>query len=212
MSRDETFVATSAKYPALVGQEFDLSKGIFVLIKNGQEVVAQSDSNFKIISSLSSHVTSSDDRFQLVNLLLVRDDLHFLQHLYCVGNGYSMKTPEIPLVFYDRNGLEHRIRCKFLVDTGSTMSSIPATMNPFPINMVDVTVETGGGMQTQQVTKVQVVIDDQSYYVMACINQASTCILGMDILKYYTLTIDGDKAGVLIKNSLSPRVEDELLP
>jgi hypothetical protein len=75
--------------------------------------------------------------------------------------------------------------------------------------MIGIAVETGAGMQRQRLKKLQVWIDDEVHSVMACINQANSFILGIDILKYYTLTIDGDRAGILVNNSRVPTVEEE---
>jgi len=83
MSKPKIFVATSQKYPTLIGQEFDISKGVYILMKNGK-VIAQDNSNLKLVSMVPDHKTDSNDQFQLANLLLVRDDLHFLQHLHCI--------------------------------------------------------------------------------------------------------------------------------
>ena len=209
MSKEEKiFVATSEKYPTLIGQEFDISKGAYILMRNGV-VVAQDDSSYKLVSMVSHLKMDSNDEFQLANLFLVRDGLHFLQHLHCMGRGYGLITPELPLTFRDQSATEHQINCQFLIDTGSTISSIPQSMYPFPVNDIHVDVETSAGKQRQFLTKIQVMIDEHVYNVMACINQGSSCILGMDILKYYTLTIDGDKAGILVKNNLVPNLEEE---
>jgi predicted aspartyl protease len=118
-------------------------------------------------------------------------------------------TPELPLTFRDQNAKEHEVNCQFLIDTGSTISSIPQQMNPLFMNDIYVNVETGAGTQKQHLTKIQVIIDEHIYNLIACVNQGSSCILGMDILKYYTLTIDGDKAGILVKNNIMPNVEEE---
>jgi hypothetical protein len=94
------------------------------------------------------------------------------------------------------------LNCPCLIDTGSIISSIPQQMNPFPVNNLYGNVETSAGIQKQYLTKIELIIDKLIYNVMACINQGSSCILGMDILKYYTLTIDDNKAGILVKNNL----------
>ncbi len=59
-----------------------------------------------------------------------------------------------------------------------------------------------GGVKIQHVTIIKLIIDEYSYNLVACITQAQSCILGMDVLKYYTLFVDGDKSGVLMKNTL----------
>ena len=64
-------------------------------------------------------------------------------------------------------------------------------------------------LETQEITKVQLTIREQSHYIMACINSVPTCILGIGIVKYYTVIIDGNKVGVLIKNSKTVTVGDE---
>ncbi|CAF2910657.1 unnamed protein product [Rotaria sp. Silwood2] len=117
-------------------------------------------------------------------------------------------TPQLKLIFHDKDAIENQIYCPFLIDTAATMSCIPEKLKPFPVDATYIDIETGAGMQRQKLTKIQVNIDEHCYNVIACINQGSLCILGLDILKYYTLNIDGDKAGVLIKNSLKPNLEE----
>ncbi|CAF3032731.1 unnamed protein product, partial [Rotaria sp. Silwood2] len=92
---------------------------------------------------------------------------------------------------------------------GVTISSIPEVLNPLPIGGTAIDIETGAGIRRQNLTKIQIVIDEHIYNIMACINQGSLCVLGLDILKYYTLTIDCNKAGVLMKNNLKPNLEEE---
>jgi hypothetical protein len=58
------------------------------------------------------------------------------------------------------------------------------------------------GVKIQHVTIIKLIIDEYSYDLVARITQAQSCIPGMDVLKYYTISIDGDKSGVLMKNIL----------
>jgi hypothetical protein len=83
-------------------------------------------------------------------------------------------------------------------------------MNPFVLEGVHATVETGAGERQQFLTKIELKIDEYKYTLMANVNEGSTCLLGLDILKYYTFTLDGNNAGVLIKNSLMPNIEEEI--
>ncbi|CAF2943000.1 unnamed protein product, partial [Rotaria sp. Silwood2] len=54
--------------------------------------------------------------------------------------------------------------------TGATISCIPEVMNPFPIDATSIDIETGAGIKRQKLTKVQIVIDEHIYNIMACIN------------------------------------------
>ena len=139
--------------------------GIHILIKNGKDV-AQGHSSVKIVESIPCHVTSPDDQFQWANLLFVRNDMYFLQHLHCVSNSCALITPALPVVYYDKNAEEHQMLFEFLVDTGSTSSCLPQRVNPFPLHMAGVDVETGVGLQRQGITKMQVTIDDQVHSVI----------------------------------------------
>ncbi|CAF4117571.1 unnamed protein product [Rotaria sp. Silwood2] len=132
----QRFVATSNKYPTLIGTEFDTSKGVYILIKIG-EVVAQDNSSFKLVSMIPDQKTNVTDEFQIANLLLVPNDRYFIQHLHY---------------------------------TGATISCIPEVMNPFPIDATSIDIETGAGIKRQKLTKVQIVIDEHIYNIMACIN------------------------------------------
>jgi hypothetical protein len=97
MSKKETSIASSEKYPSLIGQKFDLSDGVYILIKNGK-VVCQGNSSVKVVASIPDHVTKPDDEFQLANLLFVRNDMYFLQHVHSVSNGCALMTPALPVV------------------------------------------------------------------------------------------------------------------
>lgn len=81
-------------------------------------------------------------------------------------------------------------------------------LNPFAMT-VGIDVETGASIRRHQLTKVRLKIEEQTYSVLACITQATVCILGMDILRYYTITIDGDRAALLIKNRRIERSEED---
>jgi len=60
-------------------------------------------------------------------------------------------TPELPLIFFDKNAMEHQVNCHCFIDIGSTISSIPQQMNPFPMDTsFYVDVETGAGTQQRQ--------------------------------------------------------------
>ena len=109
-------------------------------------------------------------------------------------------TPKLLLRFHDQNDIEHQISREFLIDTAAIISSILQQMNPFPLRNDFIDVETGGSMQKQLLTKIEVVIDEYIYSILTCVTQTNSCILGMDILQYYTLTINGNKAGAWIKN------------
>jgi hypothetical protein len=55
-------VVISEKYPTLVGEQFDISKGVYILEKNGK-VIGQDNSNLKLVSMISDHRTNSKDEF-----------------------------------------------------------------------------------------------------------------------------------------------------
>lgn len=78
MSDEKIFIAKSEKYPELIGQQFDISKGIFILIKHGQ-VIAQGDNSFKLIETIKNDKLNDGDDIQLANLLYIRADRYVHQ-------------------------------------------------------------------------------------------------------------------------------------
>lgn len=115
MSTDTKFIATSTNYPCLIGRQFDLAKGIYILIKDGK-LAAQGDSCVKIVDIIESHSTNKDNEFQLANSILVRADQYFRHLLHCLSDGYGLMTPPVQLHYHIQNGDETQIECRFLVD------------------------------------------------------------------------------------------------
>ena len=184
-------------------------RGIYIVIKDGK-VIAQGHSCVKIVDALQSNSVENGIEFQLANLILVRADLQFRLLLHFSSNGYGLMTPPRQLVYHIQNGNETRAECSFLIDTGSTLTCVSQALNPFAMR-VRMDVETRVGVHPHQLTKIQLKINEQTDSILAYITQAPVCILGMDILRYYTITIDGDRAGLLIKNNRAEWLEEDFI-
>jgi len=204
------FIVTSEKYPGLIGKEFDISKGIYVLLEDGNPV-AQSDNTLALMAKVPSDGKPSDGQYEIANLYLVRDNLFFFSYLHCITNGYSLMTPPLILIYIDMNGFEKQISCEFMVDTGSTTSGIPGSLQTFQKPNLLIPYQTCGGFVHEPVMKVEIIIDNQRYCIMAVIHKGPKWILGLDVLKYYVTHLDGGSAGLLVKNNLSPQVEEDVI-
>jgi len=210
MSNENIFTVTSQKYPGLIGKQFDINKGTYLLLKDGK-AVAQSNSTVLLVEKVPIDAKPSDGHYEIANLYLVRDDLYFFSYLHCITNGYNLMTPPLNLIYIDMNGVEKQISREFMVDTGSTTTGIPEDLQPFQQSTITVPYETCGGIVHEPLTKIDIIIDGQKYCIMAVIHKGTKCILGLDILKYYVMHLDGGRAGLLIKNNLPPKVEEDVI-
>jgi len=99
--------------------------------------------------------------------------------------------------FINQDNITQTLPIDFLLDTGATNSSLPQSLNPYITGQVNV--NTTNGIHTLNQTIAYMIIDNVEYLSQCSLINQSYGLLGLDILKYFNITLDCEFGCLLIK-------------
>jgi len=149
-------------------------------------------------------VNGSFHKYEFADLRMVERDQYPCMFLHFERDGFSLSAPLIteyrclngnwvPYIQPSGQAVPYQ---KFIMDTGASSCSIPLSWNPLSFGIVRVTQGSGANFEHQ--CAVRVLIDGYWYESLATTNRAGVCLLGLDVLGHFNITLSSNHGAFLV--------------